>query len=108
MTTNKNWGTNTLIYSDHNIEVHRACINKNGTSSKHYHEHKYNLFYVESGYLIVKIWENNSDYKEVFLHEGDRLVVQPKKWHKFLAIEPCSLIEIYYTSISLNDIIREK
>lgn len=107
MTTQKSWGTSTLIYHDTNTEVHRACINKGGICSKHYHDFKYNFFFVETGLLIVKIWESNDSYKEVFLHAGDKITVEPKKWHKFLAIEQSNILEIYYTRTILDDIIRQ-
>jgi quercetin dioxygenase-like cupin family protein len=107
MTTDKAWGKTTLIFNDKNVEIYRAEIMKGGMSSKHFHEFKYNLFFLESGFLIVKIWEHNQDYREIFLHSGDSITIEPKKWHKFLAVEPCQLLEIYYTELKLDDIIRE-
>lgn len=107
MTIDKPWGRTTLIFNDTNVAIYRAEIIKGGMCSKHYHEFKYNQFFLESGFLILKIWETENHYREIFLHSGDSVTIDPKKWHKFLAIEPCNLLEIYYTKLNLDDIIRE-
>lgn len=106
MTTIKNWGYTSLIFSNDNTEIHKLCINKNGYSSKHYHAYKYNLFFIDDGCLEITIWKNNIEEKFI-LSNSDTLIIDPNTWHKFYAIENSKVTEIYYTSIDSNDIIRE-
>lgn len=108
MITQKKWGINTQIFCNDTVEVYLAEINKKGYSSKHFHQNKYNVFHLQSGLLIVKIWHDEENWSEVYLHEGERIVVPPNTWHQFLAIKDSKLIEIYYVKISSEDIIRDE
>jgi quercetin dioxygenase-like cupin family protein len=101
---NKKWGTTELIFSNNNTEIFLANIIPGGYSSKHCHKHKYNLFFVKSGKLIVRVWSDR--YEENILCEGDRLLVSPGVYHQFLAQEHTVLLEIYYVEIDENDIDR--
>mgnify|MGYP001235311195 FL=1 len=102
----KVWGSTELIFSNETTTVHRAFINKNGQSSRHYHKHKSNLFYVESGFISVTVWDD-SGKREVFLREGEKLSIQPNIWHRFKAIEDSIILEIYAVTIDLEDIVRD-
>lgn len=106
MLIQKLWGDTELLFKNAITEIYRANINKNKYSSKHYHKNKYNLFYIENGILLVKVWHNTSNYTEHILRAGDRLCVQPEIWHQFLAIEQSAILEIYFTEINNNDIVR--
>lgn len=101
----KSWGNTELIFSNNNTEIFLANIVAGGYSSKHCHKSKYNLFFVKTGKLIVRVWSNDG-YEENILSDRDRLLIYPGIYHQFLAQEPTILLEIYYTEIDGNDIYR--
>ena len=102
----KVWGDTEIIFNNETTTVHRASIKKGGQSSRHYHEHKSNLFYVESGFINITIWDG-SGKRDVFLRRGEKLVVKPNVWHKFTAIEESIILEIYTVTIDTEDIVRD-
>lgn len=103
----KIWGKTAKIYDSSNTEMYIAWINNNGQSSKHYHEHKYNYFYVVSGKLIINVWDKNTDQvSAITLGPEDTLTIENKIWHQFIALESTILIEIYWVEINDQDIIR--
>lgn len=113
----KDWGLNFSVFANPNFEVHHAYIEQGGYSSRHCHNHKYNLFYVISGELWVHFYgsedQTNSQHvvHTVELHAGDKLVVPPKVWHRFYApktSEPVNLLEVYWSGhVDPNDIVRK-
>jgi len=108
MITGKSWGCSSSIFKNSNCEFHRISIQKNGYCSKHKHEYKYNLFYVEKGILLVYIWKN--DYKLcdcTIIKTGEKTIVKPNEYHMFEASEDTIAYEIYYTESISDDIIRE-
>lgn len=106
MIVNKPWGTTELIFSNSLTEIFRAKINKNGFSSRHYHKNKYNIFYIESGSLLIKSWQNENSFTETIFNKEEKTIIAPTIWHQFLAIEDSTILEIYFTEISNDDIIR--
>lgn len=74
----------------------------------HKHEHKHNLFYVDSGHLRVTV--EKTDYKltdTTILLPGQKTSVKPGQFHKFEALEETYALEIYYTEPISSDIIRK-
>tara|TARA_S200002703_G_scaffold20667_5_gene17113 strand:+ start:79453 stop:79773 length:321 start_codon:yes stop_codon:yes gene_type:complete len=104
--TRKVWGSTELIFNNETTTVHRAFINKGGQSSRHYHKHKTNLFYIESGFINVTIWDE-SGKRDVFLRKNEKLSIKPNIWHKFTAIQESVILEIYDVSIDIEDIVRD-
>jgi quercetin dioxygenase-like cupin family protein len=103
----KVWGTTECIFDKNNVSIHRIEIKKGGVCSKHYHEHKYNTFFVEDGKLKISIWQTDYDLvDETILTSGDSTNIQPKLIHQFLALEDTIAYEIYYTTLEDKDIIR--
>jgi mannose-6-phosphate isomerase-like protein (cupin superfamily) len=108
MINGKVWGTTACIFAKNNVSINRIAINKFGVCSKHYHEHKFNTFFVESGVLKISVWQK--DYPlvdETILKAGDSTVVKPGLFHMFEAIEDTIAYEIYHIELEEDDIIRE-
>lgn len=104
----KIWGSTYEIFNKHNVSIHRIEINKGACCSKHYHQHKHNIFYVESGKIKIQEWKN--DYNlvdETILSTGEMCAVPPKNYHRFVGIEDSIVYEIYCVELESNDIIRE-
>jgi mannose-6-phosphate isomerase-like protein (cupin superfamily) len=107
MKESKIWGDTTSVWSNGNAEVHRISVKHGGFCSKHKHEHKYNLFYVESGKLLIEIWRNERIVDKTTLHSGESTIVPPCVFHKFTALENSIAIEVYWVALDKKDIIRE-
>lgn len=104
----KIWGETCEIFSRNNVSIHRIIINKGSSCSKHKHNCKYNLFFVESGKIKIQEWK--TDYNlvdETILSDGESCLVPPGNYHKFTALENSVVYEIYYAELLNNDIIRE-
>jgi quercetin dioxygenase-like cupin family protein len=103
----KIWGLTQEIFNKNNVSINRIVINKDSECSKHYHENKYNIFYVESGKILIKEWKQEYDLvDETILVAGDICSVKPKNYHKFIGLENSVVYEIYYVELNSEDIIR--
>lgn len=104
----KIWGHTELLFQKNNVEIHRICIHKNTKCSKHKHEHKYNLFYVESGQILIREWKNEYDLiDETILNAGEICSIKPGNYHEFQGLLDSIVYEIYYVELNAEDIIRE-
>ena len=104
----KIWGSTSEIFNKNNVEVHRIVGNFNTYCSKHKHEHKFNMFFVESGSITIQIWKN--DYElidETILQNGESCIVAPGEYHKFVVNKDCVAYEFYWVEINSKDIVRE-
>ncbi len=106
----KVWGNTSMIFSKNNVEISRIEIKKGGFCSKHKHDHKFNLFFIENGKLLVTIYREDSgsvieDKTEVA--SGGITYVEPTLFHCFEALEDTVAYEIYWVEIEKEDIIRE-
>lgn len=112
MISNKAWGTTSLIWSGNNVEIHRIEVLEGGFCSKHLHEYKYNMFYVESGELEIDIvkqigYEIAEDIiDKTILNKGESTIVEPKQYHLFKAIKNTIAYEIYFVELPKEDIKR--
>jgi quercetin dioxygenase-like cupin family protein len=108
MIAGKVWGTTSLLEANSVLEFHRIEIKKGGVCSKHRHKHKWNGFYVEQGYLAVRVWKNNYDLvDETVLEQGQYTKVAPGEYHQFEALEDTIAFEIYWAQFDHDDIERE-
>ena len=108
MKAGKVWGTTELIEANGALEFHRIEMNKGGTCSKHLHRYKWNGFYVESGRLLIKVWQR--DYElvdETILERGMYTKVKPGLYHQFVCLEGGVAYELYWAEFNHNDIERE-
>lgn len=88
--------------------VHRLEAVAGGYCSRHYHEARFNRFYVEAGILAVEIWR--PDREVVRVHPGETLDVEPWAVHRFNVLESGVAWEIYWpepgTMVRIDDIVR--
>lgn len=104
----KVWGLTQNIFSKNNVEIHRIEADKGGYCSKHKHDCKYNLFFVESGKLKISVWKNEYELIDYTIITDQQMsVVKPKEYHMFEALEDTIAYEIYWTEICADDIFRE-
>ena len=90
------------------VEIHRVSAKKDSWSSKHYHEHKWNAFYVISGILEITVFKDEYELEDVTeLGPDEMTTVKPGEWHLFRAVEDCKFLEIYYLEPLKEDIIRD-
>ena len=107
-TQGKVWGETESLFCKNNVEIHRINVSKGGFCSKHKHEHKYNLFYVEKGTLKIAVWKN--DYNlvdETKISDGQSTTVPPGEYHSFQALDDTVAYEIYWVELLEKDIERE-
>jgi len=105
----KIWGQTELINADGGNELHRIEFKKGFKCSEHKHEFKWNAFYVETGKLLLRVWQDD-EYKLIdstWLSAGDLSIVPAGEYHQFHAHQETEALEIYWTELSHNDIIRE-
>lgn len=104
----KVWGSTSELFNKNNVAIHRIEINKNTRCSKHKHEHKYNIFFVESGKILIKEWKKEYDLTdETTLSAGQMCQIAPGNYHEFHGLEDSIVYEIYYVELNSYDIFRE-
>jgi len=103
----KIWGETENIWNGNNVEIHRIAVKKGGFCSIHYHQSKHNLFYVESGKLVVEIHRGHDMIDSTVLTAGEQTSTRPGDRHIFKCIEDCVAFEIYWSELLSNDICRE-
>jgi mannose-6-phosphate isomerase-like protein (cupin superfamily) len=108
MQAGKVWGKTELIEANGALEFHRIEMEKGGVCSKHLHEFKWNGFYVETGQMLVRVWQNDYDLlDETLLREGDYTKVKPGLYHQFECTQSGIAYELYWAEFNHNDIKRE-
>jgi quercetin dioxygenase-like cupin family protein len=108
MKAGKIWGQTELIHANGVLEFHKIDFLKGGVCSKHKHAYKWNGFYVVSGKMKVKVWQQ--DYNlidETILEAGDFTRVKPGLYHSFEGLEDGEAFELYWAEFNHDDIIRE-
>jgi len=110
MKKKKIWGYTQEIFNNSLFELHRLEFNEGYNCSEHLHKFKFNAFFVESGKLLVRVWDNKDDssYEEITLHPGDFYKVEPGHYHQFEGIKSGVAFEIYWSEYSSDDIERRK
>ena len=105
----KVWGETELVALIPGVvEFHRFEANAGGVCSKHAHQSKTNGFFVESGMLLIRVWQKNYDLvDETILGPGDWCAVPPGVYHQFEALEDTIAFELYYAELKTEDIVRE-
>ena len=73
MKAGKIWGQTELIHANGVLEFHRIEYKKGFKCSEHLHQYKWNGFFVESGQMIVRVWQDDQDglVDETILNAGD-------------------------------------
>ena len=108
MKAGKVWGSTEKVFDNGAVSIHRITIKKGAKCSKHKHKHKFNMFYVEQGFLKIHVWKNDYELIDTTkLQAYQRMSVAPGEFHKFEATSDVIAYEIYYTEKDEGDIIRE-
>lgn len=104
----KVWGFTQEIFNKNNVSISRIFIKKNSYCSKHYHQYKTNIFWVESGKILVEEWKKDYDLVDkTILYNNELCSIPPNTYHKFTGLEDSVVYEIYYVELIDNDIFRE-
>jgi len=104
----KIWGQTELIHANGVLEFHRIEYKKGYACSEHKHQYKWNGFFVESGKMIVRVWQDDQGLvDETVLGPGDFTQVKPGKFHQFEGIEDGVAFELYWAEFDHNDIVRK-
>ena len=103
----KIWGQTKLIHKNGVLEFHRIDFKAGYKCSEHKHSFKWNGFYVESGKMIVRVWQDDQGLvDETILNAGDFTQVKPGKFHQFEGIEDGVAFELYWAEFNHDDIVR--
>jgi len=105
----KIWGSTELIHANGFLEFHRIEFLSNSKCSEHKHSYKWNGFYVESGELLIRVWQENDQeglIDETLLGPGDFTLVKPGKYHQFEGIKRGVAFELYWAEFNHDDIQR--
>lgn len=102
----KIWGTTALIHATPFTETHVLEIKRGGFCSEHRHARKTNLFFVISGRIRIRIWNDGPTPDETDLVAGQSTSVPPGVFHQFDAIEDSLVLEIYESASIEEDIDR--
>ena len=104
----KIWGHTSPLFNKNNVEIHRIECNAGTFCSKHKHDHKYNMFFVEKGRLEINVWKNDYDLiDKTVVGPQQTCIVSPQEYHLFRCIEDTIAFEIYWVEIDKKDIIRD-
>jgi len=106
----KVWGLTSHLFGKNNVSIHRISVNPGGYCSKHKHNHKYNMFFIEKGTLDIEVWKNDYNLMDTTsLKEGEHTIIKPKEFHRFnnTSAKEAIVYEIYWTELLESDIVRE-
>ena len=105
----KVWGKTELIHANGVLEFHRIEFKAGAKCSEHKHDYKWNGFFVESGCMKVKVWQDAEQeglVDETTLHAGDFMQVKPGKFHQFIGVADGIAFELYWAEFAHDDIKR--
>ena len=109
MKAGKIWGQTELIHANGVPEFHRIEFKAGYKCSEHEHEFKWNGFFVESGKMIVRVWQSEDQQglvDETILEAGDFTQVKPGMVHQFEGVEDGVAFELYWAEFNHSDIKR--
>lgn len=108
MRQGKCWGYTDSIEENSFCELHRLETFAGSYCSKHLHKYKSNLFFVEKGKILVRVWQlgPDKDPDETILETGMTTKVPPGLYHQFEAIDDSIVYELYFPQGISHDIER--
>ena len=109
MKAGKIWGETEMIHKNGVLEFHKIKFKKGFKCSEHLHKFKWNGFYVESGKMLVRVWQDKDQVgliDETVLSAGDFTMVKPGKYHQFEGLDDGVAFELYWAEFDHNDILR--
>jgi len=92
---NKGWGYEKWIVNKKEYCGKLLFFKKNKKCSWHYHKIKDEVFYVQSGKILLKISENDDiiEAREVMLNVGENFHIPVGLRHQMIALEETELFE---------------
>ena len=105
----KVWGQTELVEANGVFEFHRIEFKSGYKCSEHLHKTKWNGFFVESGKMLIRVWQDgiqNGLVDETILFAGDFTKVRPGYYHQFEGLEDGVAFEIYWALFEHDDIVR--
>jgi mannose-6-phosphate isomerase-like protein (cupin superfamily) len=105
----KIWGNTELIHANGVLEFHRIEFKAGYKCSEHEHKFKWNGFFVESGRMLVRVWQDADQaglIDETVLEAGQFTQVKPGKVHQFEGLEDGVAFELYWAEFAHDDIVR--
>lgn len=103
----KVWGETSRIFDKNNVIIERIEIKKGTYCSEHKHHSRFNMFFLESGSVDIKIWKNDYDLVDTTkLKPKEWTVAPPGEFHQFVANEDSVVFEIYWVELDASDIER--
>ena len=107
MKAGKIWGQTELIHANGVLEFHRIEFKAGFKCSEHEHQYKWNGFFVESGKMLVRVWQDDQGLvDETILKAGDFTLVKPGMVHQFEGLEEVVAFVLFWAEFNLNDIVR--
>ena len=106
----KIWGNTELVHANGVLEFHRIEFKAGYKCSEHEHQFKWNGFYVESGEMLIRVWQDGAQeglVDETILKAGDFTQVKPGKIHQFEGLKDGVAFELYWAEFDHNDIERK-
>ena len=102
----KSWGQTVDIETNPFVSFHRAEILEGQGCSRHDHTGRTNLFYCESGVVLIRVFQPNGLEDETILEAGEMTKVGPHLKHRFEGIEDAVVFELYWprpmTEVDIN------
>ena len=103
----KIWGQTELIHKNGVLEFHRIDYKAGYKCSEHKHNFKWNGFFVESGKMLIRVWQDDQSLiDETILEAGDFTMIKPGKFHQFEGLEDGIAFELYWAEFNHDDINR--
>ena len=109
MKAGKIWGQTELIHANGVLEFDRIEYKAGYKCSEHEYQFKWNGFFVESGKMLVRVWQDGVQdglVDETILQAGDFTQVKPGKIHQFEGLEDGVAFELYWAEFNHDDIVR--
>ena len=102
---------NTPVVMEDGLHLHRITFEAGGVCSEHLHEHRWNLFYVISGSMLIRTWDAEFGIFEWVLRAHDCFVVPCGVKHQFEGLHSGVALEVYWhdsngDEVNAHDIVR--
>ncbi len=104
----KVWGKASHVFCSEACAVSVLEVVKGYRCSWHHHEHRVNMFFVQSGVIdVISYMDDMQPSIRARLAAGDCYSVAPMMRHRFEVIESGVVVEVYYPMpVRLDDIVR--
>lgn len=111
MIEKKVWGEVEHLFANRRAALSTLSVNDHFCCSIHRHTERANLFWVQSGMLIVEEFSKPVDVsRRIYLRAGGVHIVPSGRWHRFRVVQSGQVIELYWPDsggdVSIHDIER--